>query len=220
MAEQSELTITNVLTSEQTEEAAGIYYEAFKVKLNNLWLFTDKPQLAIAFLSRTMTIEKGFYAIKEGRVIGMVGLQKDAEPYIRVTLDSFVKTFGWFGAVWRYASYKIYDYFNSSPKENELRIDSISVASEARGLGVGSKLLNKVMQVASETGKKNVVLEVIDTNPQARKLYERIGFVCTGTKTFGATTARAGFRAVHYMSKPVVPESTSRAVTVDLFEKS
>ncbi|MBN3527242.1 GNAT family N-acetyltransferase [Paenibacillus apiarius] len=209
MAQQSEWTITNVLTGEQTEQAAGIYYEAFKHKLKYLWLFTDKPRQGIAFLTRTLTIKKGFYALKEGRVIGIVGLQKDKEPYIHVTCKSFSESFGLFGGVWRYAAYQIYKFFDGIPKENELRIDSIAVANEARGLGVGSGLLHKVLVTASEIGKTSVVLEVVDTNPQARKLYERIGFVLTGTEKFGFLTARAGFTAVHYMRKPIVQQTIS-----------
>lgn len=49
MARQSEWIITNVLTSGQTEQIAGIYYEAFKYKLKYVWLFTNKPQQGIAF---------------------------------------------------------------------------------------------------------------------------------------------------------------------------
>lgn len=203
MEKHNELTITNVLTREQTEQAAGVYYEAFKYKLQYLWLFTNKRQQAISFLTRSLMIKNGLYAIKAGRVIGLVGMQKNKESYIDATFRLFLKTFGWFGASWRYAAFKVYKFFVGSPKEHELRIDWLAVAGEARGLGVGSKLLQKVQEIASDMGRTSLVLEVVDTNPQARRLYERIGFVHTSTTKLGFITSRAGFKAVHYMSKPI-----------------
>ncbi|MEK4423658.1 GNAT family N-acetyltransferase [Solibacillus sp. FSL K6-1523] len=63
--------------------------------------------------------------------------------------------------------------------EDEYYIDTVCVLKEARGLGIGTKLL----QFAEENGKKlgyrklalNVELEKLD----ARRLYERMGFHVT-----------------------------------------
>lgn len=203
MDKHQELTITNELTREQVEQAAEIHYDAFKYKVKYLLLFTGSRKKAVSFLTRALTIRNGLYVLKADRVIGIVGLQRDKEAYIDATFRLFKKTFGLFGASWRFVAFKAYKFFVGSPEVHELRIDWLAVSGEARGLGVGSYLLQKVQEIASDMGKTNLVLEVVDTNPQARKLYERIGFVHTDTKKFGLITSKAGFKALHYMNKSI-----------------
>ncbi|EWT03537.1 GCN5 family acetyltransferase [Intrasporangium oryzae NRRL B-24470] len=55
------------------------------------------------------------------------------------------------------------------------------VAPRARGRGVGEALVGAVLDEARRRGKSVVVLEVADTNAPAIALYERCGFVRTGT---------------------------------------
>lgn len=58
----------------------------------------------------------------------------------------------------------------------ELMMDGIAVADEARGRGVGTALLERIEQHAMQCGKTHIALNVINTNPAARRLYERFGF--------------------------------------------
>jgi ribosomal protein S18 acetylase RimI-like enzyme len=53
---------------------------------------------------------------------------------------------------------------------------SIAVASESRGRGVGSRLLDALVDVARGGGHRAVSLSVEPDNP-ARRLYQRAGFV-------------------------------------------
>jgi len=48
------------------------------------------------------------------------------------------------------------------------------VDDEARGLGVGTRLLNHAKDYAKETGAKGVTLETEITNVGAQKLYEQL----------------------------------------------
>jgi len=59
---------------------------------------------------------------------------------------------------------------------NEFYIDSITVAPIARGKGVGTKLLHHAITYAKQNGFEKVGLLVDLENPNAQKLYERIGF--------------------------------------------
>ncbi len=52
---------------------------------------------------------------------------------------------------------------------------SIGVAAEARGMGVGSALLDALLTLAREQGYRAISLSVDRQNP-ARRLYERKGF--------------------------------------------
>ncbi|MNI48628.1 putative acetyltransferase [compost metagenome] len=59
---------------------------------------------------------------------------------------------------------------------NEFYIDSIAVAPIARGKGIGTQLLQYAITHAKQHGFKQVGLLVDLKNPNAQKLYERIGF--------------------------------------------
>lgn len=63
------------------------------------------------------------------------------------------------------------------PEKDEFYIFMLAVSEEARGTGVGTKLLHKAYKVARERGLKCATLHVIQDNPHAKRLYIREGFV-------------------------------------------
>lgn len=58
----------------------------------------------------------------------------------------------------------------------EFYIDSVAVSPAARGKGVGSELLRHAIKNAKTSGFKQIGLLVDLGNPNAKKLYERLGF--------------------------------------------
>ena len=56
------------------------------------------------------------------------------------------------------------------------------VAPEARGAGVGARLVDAVVAWARERGHPRLLLEVADDNAAAIRLYERKGFAPTGVR--------------------------------------
>jgi ribosomal protein S18 acetylase RimI-like enzyme len=56
-------------------------------------------------------------------------------------------------------------------------ITDLYVAPEARGRGVGTALLAAIIEPAREAGFDHVSLEVLTRNNEARRLYNRLGFV-------------------------------------------
>ena len=69
---------------------------------------------------------------------------------------------------------------NSIEKKSEIDgiyIQNVSVLASARGLGIGSKLLNYIEKLAFEQGYNSIWLDVAFSNLQAKKLYERLGFI-------------------------------------------
>jgi ribosomal protein S18 acetylase RimI-like enzyme len=55
-------------------------------------------------------------------------------------------------------------------------VNTVAVYPEARGMGVGSKLMNRAEQSASDLGLRGLSLIVSDANRGARRLYERLGY--------------------------------------------
>lgn len=64
----------------------------------------------------------------------------------------------------------------TSCKEKRTLCDTIAVAEQYRGLGIGSKLLQTVIDFGRKENFACVKLSVIGTNTHAKKLYERTGF--------------------------------------------
>jgi ribosomal protein S18 acetylase RimI-like enzyme len=62
---------------------------------------------------------------------------------------------------------------------NKVRIYSLAVAESARGLGVGAQLLQWAEQESIRRNCTSMRLEVKQTNLNAVRLYERIGFTKT-----------------------------------------
>lgn len=199
-----EITITGTLSGHQQREAAGLFFSSFRSKFGALWLFTREPGKAVEVLSRSINFDKGLYAIKGGELVGFIGLETGGSRYTELGLSVLTKTFGPWGGLWRYAAYLVFRAFRHGAREDEMHIDPIAVSEKARGLGVGTRLLDESFMLAKASGKRKLTLEVVDANPGARRLYERKGFVVTRILKTGLLTARAGFGKVLFMEKEIV----------------
>lgn len=73
----------------------------------------------------------------------------------------------------------------------------------ARGLRVGTALLDAIQAHARDCGLMQVRLDVIDSNPRARALYERHGFKEVATMSVWPLKPLFGFDVVMTMVKQV-----------------
>jgi ribosomal protein S18 acetylase RimI-like enzyme len=102
-----------------------------------------------------------------------VGLEYEGKNFLDANIQQAVKVFGLgalrvlvFGALFLF----------TKPAKNELLIDTIAVSADERGKGIGSKLLHSVIDYARSKRFYRIKLEVVETNKDAERLYERIGF--------------------------------------------
>ena len=65
---------------------------------------------------------------------------------------------------------------------DEMEVLTLAVAPTARRLGLGTKLLDAAMTVATSSGARTAFLEVSINNVAARTLYARAGFTPTGRR--------------------------------------
>ncbi len=72
---------------------------------------------------------------------------------------------------------QLYPSFSSVSTQKLWILNDLYVIPEARGLRVGEKLIERALQLASETNAKGVMLETAHTNFSGQKLYERLGFL-------------------------------------------
>ena len=68
------------------------------------------------------------------------------------------------------------DTILTSPEKNAFHIEQLAVKEANRGSGVGTALLQYEISRAREKRFAKCTLDVAITNPQAQKLYERLGF--------------------------------------------
>ncbi len=66
--------------------------------------------------------------------------------------------------------------FDKESFENEFYIDTLSVSEKFQRKGIGTKLLSFIEEKAKELGFNNLSLLVDFDNPDALKLYKKIGF--------------------------------------------
>lgn len=194
MSENKEINIVRGIPTGQQKQAATIYYEAFKHKLTPI-LGTDRERV-LDILTTSLQPDYAFTAIREGQVIGLLGFHHDGSQLVDISFNTLVKRFGIFGASWRALLGLV---LSRNPRAGELLMDGIAVYAEGRGQGVGTRLFTALFDFAHTAGYNSIRLDVINTNPRARQLYERLGFV--EVKVDSVPFLRSmGFTAVTTMS--------------------
>ncbi|MEM8753757.1 MAG: GNAT family N-acetyltransferase [Pseudomonadota bacterium] len=152
-------------------EAARLYLEAFGAKLGPI---LGRDARAEAFIADVLRPDHAVVAEDEGgRLLGLAGFHDEAGGFVGGGFRDLAQAYGLFGALWRAPALEL---FERSPEPRQLLMDGLVVAPEARGRGVGGAILNRIEALAIETGRAEVRLDVVDTNPRARALYERRGF--------------------------------------------
>ncbi|WDE05948.1 GNAT family N-acetyltransferase [Thalassomonas viridans] len=71
---------------------------------------------------------------------------------------------------------QLYPNFSSVSAQRTWVLNDLYVLEQARGAGVGTLLLNRAKEHAVATGAKGIALETAESNIQAQKLYESLGY--------------------------------------------
>ena len=179
-------------------EAAALYWAAFSGKLGRI---LRPERKAMALLVRVLDPSYAFSAIDaDGNLLGVAGFKTRQGAFLSVGLRDLAKSYGWFGALWRGV---LLDMLERPDQPRLLLMDGIFVRESARGLGVGSALLDRIVDEARDRRLDGVRLDVIDANPRARALYERKGFEPAGTEQMGPFRYLLGFRSATTMIRQV-----------------
>ncbi len=155
--------------------AAILYFEAFRQKLGPIL----GPR-GVSLVETTLNLDRALVARRGSDLLGLAGIDFNGRSLVGITWPHVRATYGWISGGIRYLALAIFD---RTAKPGELLMDGIVVSPSARGHGIGSELLTRVVSTARELGLRQVRLDVVDTNPGARRLYERHGFVATKTES-------------------------------------
>jgi GNAT superfamily N-acetyltransferase len=176
-------------------QAAELFYEAFRAKFEPL---LGSQEHGVAILERDLEPGLVIAALAEGRLVGVAGLEYAGGYFFDPKWRSFAREFGWLRGLLRLV---LFLPFARHRGEGDLTLGALAVAASMRGQGVGTQLMEAVFDWACEKGFRSVRLEVVDTNPLARRLYERLGFVALRTQRLPFFFNRLGFSAVTLMVK-------------------
>lgn len=188
--------IEHGLRPQHRAQAAAGYWAAFARKLH--YSLGPRRQ-AVALIRRVLDADYAISAVADdGRFLGVAGFKTPDGAFVGGGFGDVVRIYGPVQAVWRGLLLSILE---RGCEPGTLLMDGIFVDQQARGLGVGTALLNAVEQHAAACGLKAVRLDVIDSNHGARKLYERQGYQARGTQSLGLLEPLFGFRSATTMLK-------------------
>lgn len=189
-----EVTIQTGFPAAQRGVAAHLYYQAFGEKLGKLMGHDGRAE---RFFARVLDPAHAISALApDGTLLGFAGFKTERGAFAGGGLRDFAAIYGWPGTLWRAPLLALLER-DLAP--GQLLMDGIAVAPEARGLGIGTKLLSAIMNEARTRKMAQVRLDVIDINPRARALYERVGFRAEKTEHIGPLRYLFGFRSATRM---------------------
>lgn len=191
-----QFTIEPGFREEHRPAAAKGFWAAFGPKLARLLGPTTR---AVDFIESVLDPSHAISAVdSNGDFLGVAGFKTDQGAFVGGTFRDLRRVYGSFGALWRAPLLSILER-DLAP--DTLLMDGIFVAPSARGMGVGSALLTAVSEHATALGLAQVRLDVIDSNPRARALYERQGFKPLGKTHLGPFKHLFGFQSATTMTR-------------------
>ena len=130
---------------------------------------------AVADPSYRYGYQRGLVYEHEGKVAGIAfGYPSEDEPVID---DPLAPIFAKHGLK---EEARLFEDKETFP--DEWYLDTISVDAEYRGLGIGSKLLQALPELAKRSDKHVIGLSVDKANPAAKRLYQRNGYRDVGER--------------------------------------
>jgi ribosomal protein S18 acetylase RimI-like enzyme len=184
------ITIVHGIPESMRKDAAVLYDEAIGEKFSRV--ISSKP-LRQKLLTGVLDLSCAFAAIDEDRLVGVAGYKTHEGSFTGgLTVKQLFKELGVWQAIWAIMIFSLYE---RTIKPGELLMDGIVVCRSDRGRGIGGKLLERLCLFAKEHHYQYVRLDVIDTNPGAKRMYLRHGFEPVKTERFEFLRGFLGFGA-------------------------
>lgn len=178
---------------------AGIrlYYTGLEAKLGPVF---GPLETALAVLPGSIHRSRCLVALTNGRLVGILGLHDQRGSFLEPSYGTMVRHYGQIAGTFRTMLLMLLDH---KVPPGDLYLDGIAVEPSQQGQGIGTAQIIAFEHRARDNGFDTVSLEVIDTNPRAKKLYARLGYHEVATHSMGPFSHLFGFRTTCRMSKRV-----------------
>lgn len=185
-----EITASLGIPAEQRERTAQLYDIAFGEKLA---LAIPNANDRVQLLAKAMQLEFSIGAFDGVKLIGIAGFST-AQGALTGGIDyrGLLSELGWMKGNRAAVVFSLYE---RKALDGELLMDGIVVDPAYRGKGVGTLLFSRLVEFAKSEKHSTIRLDVIDTNPDARRLYNRLGFCEEATENFEFLRSILGFGA-------------------------
>jgi len=170
-----------------------IFYDAFERKIT---AFIKSKEKAISIYEKSLNTDRIILAVEDKKITGMAGLHYDDRNFTDIKYGMLKRYYSPLKSFFMYWGLRL---MTPKIKEGTVRIDSLAVDKSYRGKGIGTKLIEAVIEFARQNGYSQVLLEVVDTNPKAKVLYERMGFKVKKKVNFYFLIRSAGFSSEYIM---------------------
>lgn len=168
-----EVSIVEGIDDSFIEDALRLAYEAFAKKFHIG--FRDAGDLVRLF-SDSVNTKHCFTAITNGNLLGILIFQTAGREFFHLKLSTVFTRFSPVRALLIVLNLVL---LSQTARPDEFIVDALVVSPAARGLGIGTRLLDRAEDKARAEGKGTMSLGVIGENAGAIRLYERLGFKTT-----------------------------------------
>lgn len=163
------------MSEDQKDRVAQVFYKAFETKFEKVF---GPKERGLLIISKYLRNDRIMVAINKGVVVGFAGLKFKGKRFIdmsfRLLLQELeLRIFRLISLGCRYVVFRQIWMFLNRPREKEILLDALAVTENMRGKGIGSSLLDFIIDFGRSRGYKQIRLSVIDVNPRARRLYVR-----------------------------------------------
>lgn len=181
------------IPDDQIDIAVDLYWEAFGSKLGKVM---GPKRKAIEFIRNVIDPSHAICAVgPDDNLLGVAGFKTSRGALVGGKMADLWKVFG-IGSLWRVAFLALLE---RDVENKRFLMDGIFVCAPERGKGVGSALLNALYDEARNRGYSEIRLDVIDSNPRAKALYEREGFIAAKSQSLGPLSFVFGFKSATTM---------------------
>lgn len=194
-------TISKGFSDAERPQVAALYWEAFAAKLR----FVMGPdRTGLRFIAGALNPDFALVARnKDGAILGLAGFKTTDGSLVGGSFMDLARVYGFISTLWRAPLLSLVE---RDLKDGILLMDGICVAKEARGMGLGTALLDAIKEEAIAQGLQAVRLDVIDSNARARALYSRQGFEAVGQDHTGPFRYVFGFQSSTKMLWRINPQ--------------
>lgn len=185
------------LDDSHRRQGAEVLFEAFSGKLGPIARTLEQ---GVAVIDGVIDPQMAIVALSDQGLLGVAGLRTGQRGFLNFRVGPFVRQLGWLRGM---PACLLMQTYVHKPAADQMVLECLAVSAAARGQGVGTQLLEAVCRRAEAEGLRSVCLDVLETNPRARELYERVGFVAAKTRCYPLLRRWLGQSAVITMVKTI-----------------
>ncbi|MGO3886851.1 MAG: GNAT family N-acetyltransferase [Mycetocola sp.] len=187
--------LTAGFTPHERTTVGSLYWEAFATKMRPAFPSPDTGQ---AIITAALRPERILVAHGPDGPLGMCGFHLDGTGALDLGWHRLRAELSPARALRALA---VLSLLERSESTTTLTLDGLCVSAEARGRGIGQSLLAAAERTARQHNKRSVRLTVIDANPRAAALYQRLGFRPISQGSVGILGLIYGFTGYTTMEK-------------------